>query len=84
MLLLLLGLWTLWATRFSVVHKSTGLPLGLAEVEGGDPVGVIVDIEDAILIGGAKGDILATKGLADAPSPSPQLSWCRATTAPRA
>jgi hypothetical protein len=37
-LLLLFILWTLWATR-SVVHKSTGLAVRLAQVEGSSPGG---------------------------------------------
>jgi hypothetical protein len=45
-LLLLFVLWTLWATR-SVVHKSTGLAVRLAQVESSDPVGAIVHSERA-------------------------------------
>ena len=66
--LLLLRLWTLWATR-SVVHKSTGAFVGLSQVDGFDPVGAIVHGIDAVLVGGAKGNRLAAQGLADAPGP---------------
>ena len=62
-LLLLFVLWTLWATR-SVVHKSTGLTVPLAKVEGRDPVGAIAHGEDAVLA--AQGDRLAAQSLADA------------------
>jgi hypothetical protein len=64
--LLLFFLWTLWAAR-SVVHKSTGLVLVLTQIEGADPVGAIIDGEDAVLAGRAKGDRLAAQRLADAP-----------------
>ena len=48
-LLLRFVLWTLWATR-SVVHKSTGLAVRLAQVEGSDPVGAIVHSEQAATV----------------------------------
>ena len=67
MLLLLLVLWTLWTTRFSVVHKSTGLARGLAQIEPGDAMGAVVDVEAPSSIGRAKRDVLAAECLADAP-----------------
>ena len=65
-MLLLFLLWTLWATR-RVVHKSTGLVIGLCEVDRADAVGAKVDGEDAILPGRAQSDHLALQALADAP-----------------
>ena len=65
-LLLLFALWTLWATR-SVVHKSTGPAVRLAQVEGRDPVSAIAHGEHAVLAARAKGDRLAPQSLADAP-----------------
>ncbi len=68
-LLLLLRLWTLWATP-SVVHKSTGVLVGLSEVDGLDPVGAIMRPIDAVFVGGAKRDRLPAQGLADPPGPA--------------
>ena len=59
-------LWALWATA-RVVHKSTGLVIGLSDVDDADPMGAIVHRVDAILAGRAKRDRLAPETLADAP-----------------
>ena len=58
--LLLLCLWTLWATR-GVVHRSTGAYLHRSQVDGLEPVGAIMDAVDAVFVGGAKGDRFATQ-----------------------
>jgi hypothetical protein len=70
-LLLLLRLWTLWATR-SGVHKSTGFGIGLAKVDGPDAMGAEVHGEDPVLAGRAQGDQLAPQAFAHAPVAVPE------------
>ena len=69
--LLMLRLWTLWATR-SGVHKSTGFGIGLVEVDDPDVMGAEVHGEDPVLAGRAQGDQLAPQAFADAPIAVPE------------